>query len=560
MYIHGGEGQGGKVLSDTWAFSFATKQWTLVHDEPDSIPRCRHLLVGCGEALLVVGGAGPRESRSVPVAIMPVLETTEDGLRAEPIALGFTRWIPVPLGNTDSIQATKKSFGGAVHSGFVYLFGGVTATEQANNVMTRCLAMDGIPMAASPNILLQEQLMRFLDDKALWDVQMSVGGEVLGATKVVLQHRVPKFYEELIQCRNDAESHGGGMRIADFEHLNVEATVQRVPIYDVHGTQRAKGMSVAFTARTLRQFLEYVYGAVPPPIEDADETHITNLMDIAVAYEAVGLMNYLNAKNDTAGLAGTPKRSPTKFKAVQGGRASVAKAMLDELGTDMCRLLDSGSHATATIVFQDPHTSHQSTHPVHPAVLAVSSKLFRQLIVPLIVDGKTSTTVGGISAKRSAGSASSRRGIIVGPVPVPTPSVKYVLRYLYRGALDVPAEVALPTMIAASALDLAPLQAHCESIVAREEVNFETSCSYLSLATSHKAMLLEELALLTAAIGYDEVKGSVPFNGLPPTTQKIIQNAALELQGKWSAPLPKAQTEQQDPEVYQQRFAKSGSM
>ena len=561
MYVHGGETQGGKVLADTWAFSFVSKQWSLVHDETDSIPRCRHFMVGCGEALLVVGGAGPREPRPVPVAVMPVLETTEDGARVEPIQCGFTRWIPVPLGSLENIPATKKSFGGTVHSGFVYLFGGVTSTEQASSAIIRCLAMDGVPVAASPNLLLQEQLVRFLDDRALWDVQMSVGGDVVGAHRLILQHRVPKFYEELLLCKNDAESQGsGGARVADFEHLNPDSSItsqQRVPIYLMEGSSRAKGMRVEFSARTLRYFLEYVYGAVPPPIEDS-ETVGSQMMDIAVTYELVGLVNYLNAKGPSS-ETGTPKRSPTKLKGVQGGtRATAAKAMLEELGNDMCRLLENGSSvATATIVFQDPHTSLQDSHPVHPCVLAAASRTFRQLIVPLLADGKPSTQVGSIGAKRSAGAATSRRGIILGPVPLPLPSVKHVLRFLYRGALDVPAEVALPTMIAASTLGLGPLQAHCESVVAREEVNFETSCSYLALATTHKALLLEELALLTAALGYEDVRGTVSFNSLPPATQAAIQGAALELQGKWSAPIPKPQTEQRDTAVYQQRFAKS---
>jgi hypothetical protein len=218
----------------------------------------------------------------------------------------------------------------------------------------------------------------------------------------------------------------------------------------------------------------------------------------------------------------------------------------------MSELLHCGHGATMNVLFCDPHTAQQCTHAVHPYVLMGACPLFYSLLKPITEGIKSEYQFEGITAKASG--RSSRRGIIVGPVTVPMLSVKHLLHYLYTGVLDVPPEAALTTMLGAQALRLSHLQAHCEAVVAREEVNFSSCSHFITLAAAHNAQMLLELSQLTAALGLPEVSKTQGFQLLSPEEQREIERVAQELKGSWVSP-PPVTTEQKSPNVYAARLS-----
>ena len=111
-------------------------------------------------------------------------------------------------------------------------------------------------------------------------------------------------------------------------------------------------------------------------------------------------------------------------------------------------------------------------------------------------------------------------------------------------------------MMAAFTLKLPRLQAHCESIVAREEVNFQTCCDFLSLAVTYQAPMLEELSLLTAGVGYSDVSRLQAYQNLDPAQKQRVDKIGQELRGHWVTPAAPA-TEQKSPSAYAARMQKS---
>eukprot|EP00744_Colponema_vietnamica_P006638 GILI01009626.1.p1 GENE.GILI01009626.1~~GILI01009626.1.p1 ORF type:complete len:775 (+),score=137.14 GILI01009626.1:76-2325(+) len=530
MFIHGGEGAAGQFLSDTWALDTRTKDWRLVHTAADSVPRSRHALFGCGEALLALGGVtSTAPHQQVPLAVLAVMEV--DSLSGVVKALPANQiqgWIPVSLGtaNANAIPASKKSFGATVGNGFVYTFGGVTTNGQPCNDLTRCLAMDGVPVATQPLTALRSQMLRLQEDSSFADLYLEGHDDTEGARiachRLVLQARAPKFLADILTCRKDTMPQSGH------------------PVYNVSSNRGTKGLTVVFTASSLRLLLSYLYTASAPQADEGEveSADLRVLAEAAKIYELKSLSAFL----------------------VQPVATRSEAALLQELADTLGGLCESGTGATATLIFEDIDTHIESAQAGHPILLCAAAAYFRPLLRPVVLDGQATSLAKGVTAKRVEG-VSGKRGIVVGKIPIPRLGVKYVMKFLYNRSLSVPPEDALMTMIAASALGLADLQAHCESIVAREEVNYDTACTYVTLAHHHNAPLLSELSLLTAALGFFEpslhMQDSIQFTNLPEATRTTISAIAAQLQGKWTPP-PDTATVQASPDTYQKRLQSSG--
>jgi hypothetical protein len=292
------------------------------------------------------------------------------------------------------------------------------------------------------------------------------------------------------------------------------------------------------TSEQLAALLAYLYAGSIPDIDN--EALVAGLRSIALGYSIQHLTDALSLADET----------------------SMAEAADLELARDLETMLSSGLGANATILFVDPHTERQVVHSANTVILMNASELFHQLLKPIVAvasgggDAKQqqqqSHVVRGITATLGR-SASSKRGIIIGPVPIPSLAVRHVLRFIYTAELDVPPEAAFPTMMAAYTLRLPRLQGFCESIIAREEVNFHTCCDFLSLAMTYQAPMLEELSLLTAGVGYAEVSKSQSYQNLDAINKQRIDKIGMELRGHWVAPAAPV-TEHKSPSAYASRM------
>jgi hypothetical protein len=528
MFIHGGEGSHGQLLSDTWAFSAATKTWRCVHAGLDAVPRSRHVLFACGEALLAVGGCSlhvPPNKNETFLAVLPLLLPPGGA----PVGVAVS-WLPVTLANSNLIPAAKKLFGAALYRGFVFTFGGVAGADGASNHLVRFLAADGVQLqdaTGEPSVPLLSQMLRLREkQRSVEDLALSIRGHTIGAHKFVLQLRAPKLLEDILRCRSESEHPTGG-----------SATYQLV------GNSRVRGLEVStVTAEQMEALIAYLYSGTLPDVEE-EAAAVAGLQELAAAYKIEHLATALSAR----------------------GEAAMAMAAHRSLVVDLQTLLSSGTGANATLLFVDPHTERQVVHSAHTSIIMNSSELFSQLLKPIVGHSsgpdasakppQQSNVVNGITATLGR-SSSSKRGIIIGPVPIPSLAVRHILRFLYTAELDVPPEAALPTMMAAFTLKLPRLQAHCESIIAREEVNFSTCCDFLSLAISYQAPMLEELSLLTAGVGFSEVSKQQPYQSLDASQKQRIDRIGLELRGHWVAPAAPV-TEQKSPSRYAARMQSS---
>lgn len=540
MFIHGGEGAAGQYLSDTWAFDVMTREWRLVHNAVDSIPRSRHALFGCGEALLAFGGvATATPHQQVPLAVLAVMETDPDTGVVTPVPQpSIQGWIPVSLGaNANTLSASKKNFGATCDNGFVYAFGGVTTNGQSCNEMIRCLAMDGVPIATQPLVALQAQMKRVQEDTTYVDMYLEGlegvypredgkdSNSRVGCHRLILQHRAPKFLADILTCRSEI------------------IQPSTLPAYTVTSSSRSKGLMVSFTPSSLRLLLDFVYTAEVPQLNtnewDINDNDIKILIEAAKTYELSSLHAHLTVTHS------------------EKERRVAIEGLQQELANMLGYLCDAGVGASATLVFEDVDTHIETIQAGHPFLLCIASDYFRQLLKPVVFEGKGAHQAHrGVTARKMEG-ATGKRSIVVGKIPIPKRGVKYVMRYLYNRSLSVPPEDALMTMIAANTLHLPDLQAHCESIVAREEVNYESACAYCTLAHHHNAPLLAELSMLTAALGFFEpelfMQDSIPFTNLPEATKTSIKAIAAQLQGKW-APPAESITVQAAPDAYQRRM------
>ena len=692
MYVNGGEAAAGQLLADTWALDVGARAWRLVHSAPHCPPRSRHALFGCGEALLAVAGLaggsglsafaasssssalGGGAAATAPLAVLAVTESCPDTGAVRTIPLSeMGGWIPVSLGaaNANTIPSTNKSFGATTHNGFFFTFGGVASGSQPTADVTRCLAMDGVPPTESGDgsfAALQAQMRTLREDKALADLFLegvADGAEAhaqhiadassaaaaaaassstvepprVGLHKLILQHRAPLFYADVLACKSRgvyvtsrgavtsplgaapaaASADGNAFAAATTAAAAAASSaLNSVPSYAIAGGPRgAKGLSVAFTPNALKRFLDYLYCAeVPHKASDVTESEeggvsgatddLSILIAAAEAYSLANFASYLyflraNSGSGSVGAAAAPTASASvseaqntsparSHKAFKTARAEHLRTLRSELPSLFSTLLATGKGATASIVFEDKDTHLETTIAAHPLLLANSCEYFRQLLRPLLLARppsssssaslggggdasssnnnatvKQSHSCGGVTAKRTPNAApTSKRSIVVAKVPIPRLGTRHVMRYLYtRDPSAVPPEDALMTMIAASGLGLFGLQTHCEAIVAREEVTFDTACAYITLAAAHKAPLLSELSILTAALGLLEpglcMEASIPFTNLPPPTQAVVRSIAAQLQGKWAPPPQQQQldgvAQQQDAAVYQGRMS-----
>lgn len=550
LIVHGGEGADGQLLSDTWALDLHSKTWTCLHrgNTADAVPRSHHCLFSCGEGVLcgfggssrnAVGGLHRGGVATAQMSVLPILTvlpvTVGHDVNNVPVPLCTGQWSVVVVGNSSSALATKRDFGAAIAAGFLYVFGGSSGAESATNQLLRCLVLDGVPHQETAD--LKGRLRTLIlsggaaSSKAAtvvagwrWDcdIGLTVGSSTLYAHRAWLHQRAPKFLADVLTCRFTESEISTTMTVEEQQQM-LGGTLTalpsgpstghffRPPIFTLDGNSRVKGLDAALTVEQLESFLEFLYTGNVAQSEDA--TLVSALRRAAAAYEVSEL---------TAALSDPAYSAATALVA------------------DMGQLAESSAFANATVLFVDPHTGHEVSHAAHTWVLAASCDFFCRLLRPLWTEqGKTQSQLDGVTARvtnskclvppASQGPAGSRRTIVIGPVKIPSLSVRAVLRYLYTATLEVAPEYALQTLMAAHALGLDTLRAHCESLVARQEVSFSTCCDFFTLARQYRAPMLEELSLLTAAAGYDDVKKCHSFQLLEVDQRALIERIASDI-------------------------------
>lgn len=556
MFVHGGQNND-EVLADTWALDLATQTWTQVHTGVGSVPRASHLLFCAGGILAAFGGADVSApgGRNALMAALP-LSADEAG------RVGGARWVATKSSGF-AVDAGLRRFGAALHHGFVYLLGGTTGPETPSPTMLRFLALDGIETDEGHEHGAPAIMRRLRRSAILEDIFMEVGGQRIGAHRFVLALRAPSLLEEIAACRNVADT--SQTAVGGAGTGNSKSAGPAAPIYSLEGNSRVRGLSKPMTAAQLKLLLEYLYTG-QLPVDESDPAAAEALVllgDVAAAYNIDHLVDVLQP------FDAQPQQGRSRTRHHQQGATRFADRLAlsrrrgeQRLAADLMALLDSGKDASAQVLFQDPHTGATTSAAVHPAVLIHSSDVFRHLLKPLVCDGVASVEFQGIHARSGAAgrATTSRRGVVVGTVPIPTLSVRFVLRHLYTGALDVPPESALAVMIAAHVMRLPRLQGYCECLVAREEVTETTCCDFLTLAKQYRAHHLHELSLLTAATAFGETSMSQQFRSLSAADQDEIHRAAVLLAGRavgQAVATPAGAALQKPPSHYKESFART---
>lgn len=609
MYINGGADGSGTLLSDTWKLDLSSgtgEGWSCMHygNSVDAIPRERHDMFACGEALMLVGGCSPSMFNASTaanfnnfVAILPVL--------------GQVRpcWIPVAVGNVAIVAPQKKSFGAAFSGGFVYVFGGVCGTAPMTNTMVRFLAADGYVSAdARATALSNEEalrsLMQRMRDKLVvpYDVIAIAGSfgatsdatHQIGFHQAILAQRAPKLWAALQLCQNEplpsnaSKSSGAAVNPVDLQEDEVDLLLRQgverpnrtagsesatraanlgIPtVYYTDGNTRVKGLPHSLSTEELAALGNYVYSgglrsefrALLEVEEEREEGQSSDANSDASRQHLVKMVRSLQTAAEDYDLA--PLQDITAAL-LAGNRRQLNKARersTAALLRDMEALLDSSSNATVTVLFVDPHTGKQSAHALHPTVLMSASNLFSDLLRPLYAGRKTAFQVGAVAAKVTGScpliGGNSKRAVLVGPVSVPTLAVQPILKFLYTQQLRISPDIALQTMMGAHQLGLATLQAFAESIVAREEVNYDSCCSFYYLSRKYSASLLQEMSLLTAISGYAQVRLQQAFIDLSPEDRHSIESVAEELGSSNWVPPPQAAQELKPTATYAARW------
>nr|CAJ2473411.1 unnamed protein product [Leishmania braziliensis] len=365
-----------------------------------------------------------------------------------------------------------------------------------------------------------------------------------------------------------------------------------LPVYFTNGTPRVPGLAQPLTADALQCLVDYIYwGGLKAKyrvlLEEKNEdsgdgaeansghpTASSSTSSFTVEYRArlVQTLEIVKAVGEAYALA--PLTALCAGLLV-GDRMQVQLARRrssEQLRTDMAALLRAPSTgANTTMLVVDPHTQAQSVHVLHACILLTASDLFTALLRPLYrtasggsaSGGTSSNRVGLLAAKLSTAAAASplalltstsKRTVLIGPVPLPLPAVLPILRYLYTQQLEAPAETAFEVMLGAHQLGLTELQALCEAVVAREEVNYQTCCSLYHLARKYRASLLEEIALLTAVSGFAIVRCTSAYQLLTSEEKQNIETLAAELgSSSWVLP-PQPTTEMKSRAAYNARW------
>lgn len=683
MYINGGSGTHGEVLSDTWQLDLTSGGWRCLHQGigADAIPREKHSLFVCGEALLLVGGCSPSMFNervagkfSSFVAVLPLVPPPPRTPEEAPAGDVMPCWIPVAMGNVSIVAPSKKSFGAAFGGGFVYVFGGMSGAEPATNSTVRFLAADGYVSAdaratTAANDLALRSMLQQLRERSLAPYDTFLvpsscvnagggGGEkkeevdwsatsvtgAVGLHRALLQQRAPQLWAALQECRSEpcvpgcgllpshalrsqrasvgepaASAHTGGnsamgtggdvvdalMReMGNTPRKSSAATVTTsggdasasaatassssgvATMYFTNGTARVKGLAQPLTPELLSCLADYLvwgglrgeYRLLLEEEEESREPHTgaaapatvsaggaTSKTEGAaagggvIAVERARLESIVSALRTVAATYHLPSLQELCEALLAGDRRRVQKARAlctAALRKDVVELLNTCAGATMTVLFVDPHTKQQSAHALHPFLLTSASTFFADLLRPLLSGDRSTFQIGPVAAKLTgaAGATASKRAILVGPVSMPRLAVPNILRFLYSQELRVPRETAFETMLGAHQLGLPLLQAYCEAVVAREEVNYDTCCSFFSLARKYAASLLEEMSLLTAVSGYAEVKHTMAYLGLSEEEKQSIDVVVAELGSDTWVPPPQPTQELKPASTYEARF------
>lgn len=527
-------------------------------------------------------------------------------------------WMPVAMGNATIAAPQKRSFGAALSGGFVYVLGGQSGSEPASNTMIRFLAIDGYTTTdargtregndgALRNLLLRLREAHTLpyDVYAMTSTFGSVAGghdvsSMVGFHKVILQQRAPKLWEKLNACRSEPLRRGVNvngpqgaakntvgepsspkdalddmMRGSRSTPSSISATAAPsteggVAVYYTTGNTRVEGLPMAVSEAQLRALAYYLYSATLPPtfvqlLEEDDEEEDTTLR--REKEEASKCRSSLEVISQLGKAFGLDALVDLCDAYLSGNRRRVEKACgvsTQVLRKDLEDLLQSGRHATVTVLFVDPHTKEQTSHALHPTVLMGGSPFFTDLLRPLYLGQKLQEQIGPVAAKVTCTgpllTSTAKRSVLVGPVSIPKIAIQPILRFLYTQVLEAPKEVAYMTMLGAHQLDLPHLQGYCEAIVAREEVNYESCCGFYHLARRHEAFLLEEMALLTAVSGFSTVRYTTGFKNLSEEERQNIEEVANELGSKSWVPPAAGARDVKPPEVYAERWASSAQV
>ncbi|CBH12397.1 hypothetical protein, conserved [Trypanosoma brucei gambiense DAL972] len=615
MFINGGIDGDSVTLADTWALNLKEGRWIRLHDgsTADAHPREKHHLFACGSCLLAVGGCSASDRRSLVsrrcrnfVAAL-ALESENK--------LGSVSWFPLAMGNAAAVVPNRKSFGAAFSGGFVHVFGGICGCEPPSNTMVRFLAADGyfatdstmVPSSSAGNKEGAISMMRSVRESGdfvtydayilprSWDGDVevdTVANRPFGVHRALVQQRAPKFWEDVLRCRTsvaksiisptaDASSqlvnfacNPGLAESGTADNPTVgscnragcdeEPNQAHVTAYYTEGNSRVQGLSVSLTANQLQCLLDYIYWGDMrlSMLTELDDDNVSNRgredLQKTAAQEEVRTVQSLMRAAEVYELpllhALCNALSSGNIKELREAR----KRCGEQLQEDLLHLLKTSRGATATVLFVDPHTKQQVSCSLHPFILTASNSFFKDLLRPLLTGEKMAFQMGSVSAKLCAAgryaASKSRRGIVVGPVPMPYLAVQPVLCFLYTRQLQIPRESVFATMLGSRLLDVAPLQAYCETILAREEVNYDTALHFFSLAGRYQAPLLQEIALLTAVMGYGVIRPTMRTVDLSEEEVKEIAAVAEELGTDTWVPPPQTSTVAKTREEYQARW------
>jgi hypothetical protein len=364
-----------------------------------------------------------------------------------------------------------------------------------------------------------------------------------------------------------------------------------LPVFYTNGTTRIPGLAQPLTAEALQCLVDYVYwgglkGKYRVLLEEKDEADATTGGDVSeggekneggsfsAEYRAqlTQTLQTVKAAAEAYKLAPLQELCTALLSGSREMMGSARQRCSAQLRVDMEGLMNAPSYTNTTMLVVDPHTKAKAAHVLHASVLMAASGLFTELLRPLyrasagFGNAKASNQVGPLAAKLSATAAqspttlltsTSKRTVLIGPVPLPLPAVRPILRYLYTQELQVSGELAFEVMLGAHQLGLTELQALCEAVVAREEVNYQTCCTFYYLSRKYQASLLEEISLLTAVSGFAEVRYTAAYQSLSDEEKHNIDAVATELGSASWVPPPQPTQEIKSKAAYAARWESS---
>ncbi|KAG8348973.1 Galactose oxidase central domain [Trypanosoma vivax] len=562
----------------------------------DAFPREKHHLFACGSSLLVVGGCSSGGGAICGSAInqnfVAVLAFDEGESQPPcwiPLAIGnvavvapykksfgaaFSGGFVHVLGGVDSggpVSNTMVRF--LATDGYVwndYHNGNDAGGSGSRHACTECSSSKMRSVREGGNTVTFDTYIfpRAWEGDATIDATAS---RPFGVHRALLQQRAPKLWKDLTGCRTGlvstqsknmtvlpfgldcltncsevGEERDEKVRGIDGSGSEVAITnMAEVTAYYTVGNSRVKGLCITLSSEQLKYLIEYIYCGdvsfhmLSDGVEDEDDSDDKAILMSDAYVQRAHAPEVLEFIGGLRHAAETYDLNPLlelcdAFLLHSGSRLMEAREhSFKQLYGDLLCLLESGSGATATVLFVDPHTKQQVAYSLHPFILMSSNTLFNDLLRPLMSGEKMMFQVGTVTARLTASglraASCSKRGIVIGPVPVPYMAVGPIIRYLYTGKLHIPREAVFSTMLGARRLGIPALQAYCESILAREEVNYDTAAHFYTLAGKYQAPLLQEIALLTAVLGYASVRHTTGMKELSAHEAREIAAVAQEL-------------------------------